>query len=403
MRPLLFRSLLLCAVVALPAAVTAADFDQTKLGQIRPRMQKFVADGEISGAVMAVGNARGVEYLEAVGKSRLDAPQDMTKNTLFRIASMTKPITATGIQLLAEDGKLDVNDPVEKYLPEFKGQMLVEARKGDRLILTRPARPITVADLLTHTSGLPGGYPPGLGNVYYKRHHTLAETTLVIAQRPLEFAPGSRWAYCNAGIDTLGRIIEVVSGEGYEAFLRRRIFDPLGMTDTVVAPSEEQAKRLVELTTVKGGKLVPEPHPLIGPATPKSHPIPAGGLCSTAADMARFYRMMLNRGSLEGKKVLSPASVQTLTTVHTGDLKCGFTDGMGFGYGFAVVRKPEGVTAMLSPGTFGHGGAFGTQSWADPKQDLFVILMIQRSGIPNGDASAMRRELQRLAVAAIKR
>ncbi|MFO0930174.1 MAG: serine hydrolase domain-containing protein [Gemmataceae bacterium] len=374
MRPL---PLLLCAAVLAPAALPAAEFDQTKLGQIRPRMQQFVDEGAIAGAVVAVGNSRGVAYLEAVGSLRLDPARTMPKNTLFRIASMTKPITATGIQLLAEDGKLNVNDPVEKYLPEFKGQLLVEARKGDRLILKKPARPITLADLLTHTSGLPGGYPPGLGNVYGKRNFSLAETTLVIAQRPLEFEPGSRWAYCNAGIDTLGRVIEVVSGESYEAFLRRRIFDPLGMTDTVVAPQGEQAKRIVELTTVKNGKLVPEANPLIGPAKSTSHPIPAGGLYSTAADMARFYRMMLNNGSLEGKKVLSSASVKALTTVHTGDLKCGFTDGMGFGYGFAVVRKPEGVTAMLSPGTFGHGGAFGTQSWADPKQDLFVILMIQ--------------------------
>ena len=130
--------------------------------------------------------------------------------------------------------------------------------------------------------------------------------------------------------------------------------------------------------------------------------MPAGGLYSTGADVARFYRMMLNKGTLDGKKILSPAAVKELTRVQTGDLKCGFTEGMGFGYGFAVVRKPEGVTGMLSAGTFGHGGAFGTQSWADPEKGVFMILLIQRVGLANGDATDMRKELQRLTVEAMQ-
>jgi CubicO group peptidase (beta-lactamase class C family) len=256
-------------------------------------------------------------------------------------------------------------------------------------------------DLLTHTSGLPG-YPPGLADLYVKRDHTLAEATLAVSQRPLDFEPGSRWAYCNSGIDTLGRIIEVVSGQPYETFLTRRIFEPLGMRDTTFRPSKEQKQRLAGLYAVKEDKLVPVPDTVIGLPSEIKHPIPAGGLCSTGADMARFYRMMLSGGTLDGKRILSPESVQTMTSLQTGDLKTGFVDGMGFGFGFGVVRQPEGVTAMLSPGSFGHGGAFATQSWADPKRDLFVILMIQRSGMPNGDASEVRRELQRLAVEAIK-
>ena len=136
---------------------------------------------------------------------------------------------------------------------------------------------------------------------------------------------------------------------------------------------------------------------ILGPPEKSRHPIPAGGLYSTGADVARFYRMMLSGGGLEGKQVLKPESVREMTKVHTADLKSGFTNGMGFGLGFAVVRKPEGVTAMLSEGSFGHGGAYGTQSWADPRRDLFVILLIQRVGLKNSDASPMRRELQRLA------
>jgi CubicO group peptidase (beta-lactamase class C family) len=226
--------------------------------------------------------------------------------------------------------------------------------------------------------------------------------TLAVSQRPLEFEPGSRWAYCNSGIDTLGRVIEVVSGQGYEAFLSKRIFEPLGMKDTTFRPGEGQLKRVAGLYDSQKGKLVAAPGALLGPPEGARHPIPAGGLYSTGADQARFYRMLLSGGALDGKRVLSAAGVKAMTSAHTGELVCGFTPGMGFGYGVGVVRKPQGVTAMLSPGTFGHGGAFGTQAWADPKRDLFVILLIQRVGLKNGDASEMRRELQRLAVEAVK-
>jgi CubicO group peptidase (beta-lactamase class C family) len=153
---------------------------------------------------------------------------------------------------------------------------------------------------------------------------------------------------------------------------------------------------------VRDGKLAANPGDLIGPPAHSRHPIPAGGLYSTGADQARFYRMMLNGGQLDGKRILSEASVKAMTTAQTGDLKAGFSPGMAHGLGFGVVRQPQGVTAMLSPGTFGHGGAFGTQAWADPVRDLFVILLIQRTGLPNSDASEMRREFQRLAFEAIK-
>jgi CubicO group peptidase (beta-lactamase class C family) len=155
---------------------------------------------------------------------------------MFRIASMTKPITAVGIFLLVEEGRLSVDDPVEKYLPEFRGQMLVVETKPDLVTLKKPARPIRVRDLLTHTSGLPD-YPPGLSDLYTRRHHTLAEATMAMSQRPLNFEPGTRWSYCNSGIDTLGRLIEVVSGRSYEEFLTQRIFEPLGMKDTTFRPN----------------------------------------------------------------------------------------------------------------------------------------------------------------------
>jgi CubicO group peptidase (beta-lactamase class C family) len=391
----------IAAFAFLAPALAAAEFDEAKLALIGPRMQRFVDDRQMAGAVTVVGNSRGIISLEAIGSRRLDSKEAMPKDALFRIASMTKPITAVGILILADEGKLSVNDPVEKHLPEFRGQMMTAERGEDKVVLKKPPRAITLRDLLTHTSGLPG-YPPGLSDLYRKRNRTLAEGTLAVSQRPLEFAPGSRWWYCNSGIDTLGRVIEVVSGKDYESFLAQRIFTPLGMKDTTFRPSKEQLSRLAGLYNTKDGQLVAAGDTLIGPPQEMRHPIPAGGLYSTGADMARFYRMMLQGGALDGERILSATSAEAMTKVQTGDLKCGFTPGMSHGLGFAVVREPQGVTGMLSAGSFGHGGAYGTQSWADPKRDLFVILLIQRAGLPNSDASKMREELQRLAVDAVK-
>jgi CubicO group peptidase (beta-lactamase class C family) len=327
----------------------------------------------------------------------------MPVDALFRIASMTKPITAIGIMILQEEGKLSVDDPVEKHLPEFRGQRLVASRDADSVTLKKPSRPITLRDLLTHTSGLPGGFPPGLSDLYQTRHRTLAEAVLVSSQQPLDFEPGSKWAYCNAGIDTLGRIIEVTSGQSFEEFLAARVFRPLGMKDTTFFPNEIQTPRIAGLYEVKNGQLIAANRPIIGPATGAKHPIPAGGLYSTAADLARLYQAMLQGGQLGSAKILSPESVRTMTKTQTGDLPCGFVPGMSFGFGWAVVKEPQGVTARLSPGTFGHGGAFGTQAWVDPQQDFFVILLIQRVGLQNADGSDLRRDLQQLAVDAIQR
>jgi len=404
MRPLqtirpLFLLTAVCAVLI--AGTHAAEFDQAKLDAIRAGMQRFVDEHQVAGAVTVVGGSKGIASLEAVGKQRLESKDPMPKDALFRIASMTKPITAAGILILVDAGKLSIEDPVEKHLPEFRGQLLVAERTPDHLTLKTPARPITVKDLLTHTSGLPN-YPAGLSDLYTKRDRSLAEATLAVSQRPLEFEPSSKWSYCNSGIDTLGRIIEVISGQPYETFLTHHIFEPLGMKDTTFYPTKEQLGRLAELCTIKDGKLAPAPNAVIGPPAGARHPIPAGGLYSTGADIAQFYRMLLAGGTLDGKRILSEDSVKAMTKVQTGELKCGFTPGVGFGLGVGVVREPQGVTGMLSPGSFGHGGAFATQSWADPKRDLFVILLIQRTGLSNGDASDMRRALQSLAVEAVK-
>ena len=224
-----------------------------KLAAIKPTMEKFVVSGDLSGAVTVVGRKDGIVHHEATGLRMLDGKAPMEKDTLFRIASMTKPITAIGIMILFDEGKLNPDDDVAKHLPEFKGQWMVPPMGPsgldlgpDKVMFQKPSRPIKLRDLLTHTSGV-AAYPAGVNDVYTKRNRTLAETTLATALQPLRFEPGTKWEYSNSGIDTLGRVIEVVSGESYEGFLQKRVFDPLGMKDTAFYPNEAQLKRLATL------------------------------------------------------------------------------------------------------------------------------------------------------------
>jgi CubicO group peptidase (beta-lactamase class C family) len=396
------RAAVAVLAVGLVLAVRGEDRPAGAFGQIRSRMQAYVDQGEIAGAVTVVGRHDAVLDVTAVGAADLDSKRPMTKDAVFKIASMTKPVTAIGIMMLVDEGRLSIEDRVDKYLPEFRGQMLVASRDkaAGTETLKKPARPITVRDLLTHTSGLPN-WPAGLSDIYQKRNRTLAEGILVMSQRPLEFEPGSKWAYCNTGIDTLGRIIEAVSGQSYEDFLRTRFFEPLGMTDTTFYPTPALREQVAVTYGKKDGRLVQATNTIIElPASGARYPIPAGGLYSTAADLAKLYQMMLSRGSFNGKRVLSEQAVATMTKLQTGEIKTGFIDGMGWGFGWGVVREPKGVSEALSPGSYGHGGAFGTQAWLDPTKDLFTVLLIQRNGLPNSDGTQMRRDLQDLAVAA---
>jgi CubicO group peptidase (beta-lactamase class C family) len=378
-----------------------------RFAPVTERFNQFVTDGDTAGAVLLVGSPTGVKYLRSFGlRNSTDATSKMTDDTLFRIASMTKPITAIGIMMMQDEGKLSVDDLVENHLPEFKGQRMLmsEDKEKKTITLGMPTRPIRIRDLLTHTSGL-AQYPIGFADLYTKRNRTLAETTAAVSQLPLQFEPGSKWSYSNSGIDTLGRLLEVVSQMSYETFLQTRLFDPLQMNDTCFYPTEEQMKRVATLHDKRDGKSVPASSTgfrMDFASTQRKHPIPAGGLFSTAADQAKLYQLMLLKGEVNGKRILSEKAVSEMTQPQTGDIKTGFVDGMSFGYGWAVVREPKGVTEQLNVGTFGHGGAFGTQGWIDPKQKIFFVLMIQRSGLANSDASELRKEFQRLAIEALK-
>ena len=354
-------------------------------------MQKFVDDREVSGVVTLVGLRDGVEHLEAVGKSDLAVGRDMQKDDLFWIASMTKPMAAICVMMLIEEGKLAVDDRVEKHLPEFKNQWLVQSKDSKQMVLGRPQRAITVRDLLTHTSGISDVKAP-------RPNCSLAELVMGYSREPLAFEPGSKWSYSNPGINTLGRLVEIASGTPFAEFIQNRLFNPLGMKDTTFWPTKEQQARVA-----KSYKQNKESHQLEettvyfteGNLEDRSRtPYPAGGLYSTAKDVACVYQMMLSGGTFRGQKILRPETVQLMTTTQTGDIKTGFVDGMSWGLGFQVVKEPVGVTAALAKGSFGHGGAYATQSWADPVAGKIYILMIQRSGMPNGDGSAIREAFQ---------
>jgi len=375
------------------------DLDPAKLPEIRARMQSFVDNGTIAGAVTLVARHGEIASIESVGLADIAERRPMQEDSLFWIASMTKPITAVAILMLQDKGKLWVDDPVEKHLPEFKGQWLLDSQTNGVACLERPPRPVTIRHLLTHTSGLDEMPAP-------RTKSSLAELVVGNSQRPLRFPPGDRWSYSNAGINTLGRIVEVVSGEDFADFVETRIFKPLGMRDTTFWPTPAQAKRLAKSYQPKAnGKELEEVGIsfIQGKLGDRSRtPKPAGGLFSTARDYYRFCQMMLNGGTWNGKRLLSQEGVTAMTRTQTADIKTGFTEGMSFGFGFAVVKNPTGVTQMLSPGTFGHGGAYGTQAWIDPKKDMVFLLMIQRAKLPNADASDVRRAFQEAAVSAIK-
>jgi CubicO group peptidase (beta-lactamase class C family) len=299
---------------------------------------------------------------------------------------MTKPITATAVLMLEDEGKLSVDDPVEKYLPEFKD---LRSEGG------KPAR-VTIRHLLTHTSGM--------GEISADEARDIKDLAGVVAPyvaKPVRFEPGTKWVYCQSGINTGGRIAEVVTGEPLEKLLKRRLFDTLGMPDTTFYLTEEQLPRLAQsYRRTDQGDLEATAIRFLNGQSPTSldrFPAPNGGLFSTASDYARFCQMVLRGGELGGKRYLKPETVQLMTTIQTAGLKTGFTEGNGWGLGWCVVREPQGITVTLSPGTFGHGGAYGTQAWIDPSTKRVYILMVQRANFPNSDASEVRRGFQEAA------
>lgn len=364
----------------LPAhsSVSPAGSHATAIGKtgIPQSLEPFLKAGRFAGAAVLVAQEGAIQEFDAIGMADLKSGCAMQTDALFWVASMTKPITAAAVMMLVEQEKLALLDPVENYLPEFKGQQVIQEKSADTLVLKCPSRPITLLDLLTHTSGVsetPQPHPEA----------SLAEWVREIGRDPLLFEPGTRWQYGNNGMNTLGCIVEAVSGEAFADFLQQRLLAPLGMGDTTFHPSEEQLKRLaVSHAPTEDGQRLEETgiSMITGPLqSPRRTVLPGSGLFSTMADMFRFYQMILNGGIIDGRRYLAADTVKEMTRIQTGNLETGFTDGMGFGLGFGVVKAPAGVTSMLPAGTCGHDGVFGTSCWVVPEKKLLMMLMMQRA------------------------
>jgi CubicO group peptidase (beta-lactamase class C family) len=377
---LLFPTLLLLS--APPAVRTGVD--QERLAKIPVRMKQFIERGEAAGTVNLVARNGQIVLLEAAGWQDAEARKPMRTDSIFQIMSMTKPFTGLGIMMLMEDGKISLNDPVERYLPEFKGQMVAEKTADGTRPPRKPARPITVRDPMTHTSGMSGPHAP-LKDLYQRMNITLTEAVPVFAKAPLEFEPGSKWQYSNTGIATLGRLIEVLSDQPYEQFITEKLLKPLAMKDSFFFPPPDKTERIAAVYARKDDKLVKTGGETLGGDAMQfrkgaRYSAPEFGLYSTAPDLFAFYQMMLNGGTYNGKRFLTKASVDLMSALHTGNLQAGHNPGTGFGLTWEVVKDPMGTLTLWSPGTFGHGGAFGTHGWIDRQKNLVGVFMVQRSG-----------------------
>ncbi len=382
---------LLTTITLLPTAFA----QPPKLPGVGAAMEDMIAKKEIAGAVTMVVSKDRVLHLECTGFADIATHQPMQPETLFWVASMTKPVTATAVLMLQDEGKLNVADPVAKYIPEFAN---LKTPSG------KPAN-LTITQILTHTSGL--GEASGAAAQQAK---TLADLVPIWLAAPMQYEPGSKWNYTQSGINAAARIVEVVSGMTFDQFLQTRLFDPLGMKRSTFYPAEPHRSGLATPYAKNGKTLAPVP-PRKDYGSHDHPPQGNGGLYSTAPDYARFCQMLLNGGEHDGHRYLNPEAMKLISTPQTGGLPTGFFQGgpfgnrgtnYGWGIGTCVLRAPhEGVAAMLSPGTFGHGGAWGTQAWIDPVKGVAYVLMVQRSNFPNSDASEPRRAFQAAAAKAL--
>jgi CubicO group peptidase (beta-lactamase class C family) len=385
----------LAAWPASAASVQAAKpedvgFSNERLQRIHETIERHIAAGDISGAVTLVARRGRIAHFEAHGLMDIDAKKAMQKDALFRIASMSKPITGTAILMLMEEGKIRLTDPVSKFIPEFKGMKVAVVREGgaggrgaapgaEPQFYTIPEnREITIRDLLSHVSGLVSGpiSTAEANKLGRKPTDTLADYIPRLGATPLEFQPGSRWSYSpSAGFDTLGRIVEIVSGEPFDRFLRERIFGPLEMKDTTFYPGENQLPRVSTRYQKTANGLTKQQ----GGAPSNVYFSGAGGLSSTAEDYAQFGQMLLNGGQLNGKRLLSPKTVELMASVHAPDTLPGRPPGRSFGLSVQVVNNAVAANFRVSDGSFGWDGAFGTHFWIDPKEKVVGILMVQTS------------------------
>lgn len=333
-------------------------------------LKPFVDKHELAGAVALVADKNKVLSIESVGFADIAAGKVMKQDNIFWIASQTKPMTAVAVMMLVDDGKISLDDPIEKYLPEFRGQMVVAEKDNEHIVLRKPKHPVTVRETLNHTSGLPfksAIEEPTLDGL------SLSSAVRSYAMTPLLSEPGTVYRYSNAGINTAARLIEVVGKVKYEDFMQQKLFEPLGMKDTTFWPNDAQSLRVAKSYRPDASKTNLTEFPisqLIYPLTDRGHrfPMPAGGLFSTAIDTSLFCRMLLNNGELDGKRYLSEIAIRELSKRQTPP----------------AIKESYGLGFSVSPDSYGHGGAQATNMEIRSGKGLVLVWMVQHGGF-SGD------------------
>jgi len=400
----------LAAPPGVPTAPKAEDVgvSTARLQRIHETVARHIDAKDVSGAVTLVARRGRIVHFEAQGLADIDSKKPMAKDSIFRLASMSKPITSVAVMMMLEEGKIHLNDRVSTFIPEFK-TMKVAVAKGttDKPVqmpgfgrggpapappefdLVPASREITVKDLLTHTSGLMSGGVSGAEQarlVPRGPNDTLANYIPKLAQTPLDFQPGTLWRYSGLyGFDVLARIVEITSGLPYDQFLQKRLFTPLGMKDTGFAPMPERMTRLATVyQRTPDGTLRPAAN--ANQLISGTYFSASGGLMSTAEDYLQFAQMLVNGGSLNGRSFLSPKTVELMTANHTGDMVNGQfgrpAHGMGFALGVQVWLDPVAADRRVSPGSYGWEGAYGTLQVMDPTEKMVEIIMMQGANGP---------------------
>jgi CubicO group peptidase (beta-lactamase class C family) len=386
--------LMVCTVAVWPTVAATPTVRPEEVGLSADRLQRIndlikhrIDAGTFSGAVTLVARHGRVAHFEAQGLMDIESGKPMQKDAIFRIMSMTKPIVGASIMMMIEEGKVRLTDPVSKFIPELKdlkvavtvaapaGQTAAQGTQA-RFYTVPAEREITIRDLLTHTSGLVSG---GVSNqearsVALKGKETLADYLPRLGKVPLDFQPGTRWAYsAQAGFDVLARVVEITSGMPFDRFAKLRIFDPLGMKDTFFYPAEGNPRMVTRYSrSEKGLEKQNNPGFMNG-----AYFSGGGGLMSTAEDYLQFAQMLLNRGELNGKRLLGSKTVEVMTSVAVPDTLPGRTKGEGYGLSVRVVNDPIARSSFMSAGTFGWSGAYGTHFFVDPQERIVGILMTQ--------------------------
>ncbi|MDX1938957.1 MAG: serine hydrolase domain-containing protein [Saprospiraceae bacterium] len=379
-----------------------------RLARIDALCENAVAAGDVPGIVALVARKGKIVYHKAFGMADNQGNRQLKRDDIFRIASQTKAITSTAVMMLWEEGKFQLDDPISKYIPEFKNpQVLRTFRYSDTSYTTEAAkREITIRHLLTHTSGLGYGvidgderfkmlyHKAGITDLFTTENISIEESVKKLAKLPLHHHPGEAYVY-SEGLDVLGYFIEIMSGMPFDEFLRKRIFDPLSMDDTYFYLPSSKASRLVSVQRLENGKWMRYPVTFYDPDYPikgaKRFFSGGAGLSSTAKDYATFLQMYLNNGELNGVRILSRTTVQVIMSNHSGDLFGGANSDYGLAFG-VLTEAGQAAGGQGSAGTFNWGGYFNTQYFADPKEQIIGIIMKQTQG-PTSDQTSWKFRL----------